>query len=440
MVNEKKYSHLGLVSSVADVCPYCGIILGAKSMGRHIKKHQGHCPACGTIALKNLETHLAEADFIRRKGLLRTEKKNRPWWRAVYECLVCHEEVLFEKLSKHCAGLEHQRAVQAHLKELSQVPPPGKLACPVCTVGRYYTAQEMPEHFQKKHSHLPPALFYLRLKEVIGEKAAEPYKPIIQMVRPPVRTKERSKAYIIDEFGNLKFISGFGKSIFTIRNDKNEMNLSSDTEKEAHASNLPINAPKSEEMSPGKVSQPISANAEPPQQETSESRCKHCGAVLQSAVEEQKHRRKHERLCPVCQKVLQIGTLDLHLKAEHSLALQSHAVKEAGRPIRKAVYRCLKCNGEVEFGRFLTHPREHLFRKKQPPKRTESLHPSGKAPKKKTFSSRRPRSGSQEAIFGKSIFDDGGTDGGKYLGWHRREDGRFGSLPEYDDYSEESGA
>jgi hypothetical protein len=142
--------------------------------------------------------------------------------------------------------------------------------------------------------------------------------------------------------------------------------------------------------------------------------------------------RKYTR-CPICDVRLLEKNLKKHLRKKHSKSKSSSGeLKQSGRSFNK----CPICNAQVLEKNLNKHMR------KVHPNEVENvassdelkliLGRSGKTKRKSVKTVELPRDEQDRP-------DHEGRFAGKYLGYMSREHGRFGSIPLYDDYSEESG-
>lgn len=147
-------------------------------------------------------------------------------------------------------------------------------------------------------------------------------------------------------------------------------------------------------------------------------------------------------LCPICSQ--SVTNLSGHLTEVHHLVL-----------LRDGALKCIQCLGLMK----PEEAKKHICKPVSPPAQAETSTPTTtfqdilrqsifKPPtRKKTKPTGKGRQkkkgkGPTEQSKEQSIFEhhQQGQDGGRYLGWMAREQGRFGSLPEYDDHSDEGDA
>lgn len=160
--------------------------------------------------------------------------------------------------------------------------------------------------------------------------------------------------------------------------------------------------------------------------------------------------------CPVCGQ--QIGRLTKHIRKVHPDYIDSHTIQESTVLTKKSVpaigmpqqgpnrlmTQCPHCKSPVRNDRLEKHilnacPAQKIStpsvgkldtRRAKPDAEQEGISDTDSATRKVDIEEEALRQSFDEPI-----------DGGKYLGHMRREwDGKFGSLPLYDDYEDESNA
>lgn len=84
------------------LCDYCASRVAAKNLRQHTAGHEQHCVVCEQrVSPGGLDVHLKAAHDLKTKTVKPLRIKGKLREVAVYECLVCHGDVLFGEFRQH---------------------------------------------------------------------------------------------------------------------------------------------------------------------------------------------------------------------------------------------------------------------------------------------------------------------------------------------------
>lgn len=157
-------------------------------------------------------------------------------------------------------------------------------------------------------------------------------------------------------------------------------------------------------------------------------------------------------VCPICQQKFEAQFLINHYRNQHGVEVVKHGQPRKGMKRNGSEMICLKCGKCLRSAEVSHHRKRCAFYEVVEPavrKQPIARRPTATAPSPRTQQAKqnppRKRKGAsghrlQTPAHSSPGFEDHEPDGGKYMGWNRRENGKFGSMPLYDDYSDESDA
>lgn len=474
-------------------CPHCQALVTKETLSAHIQNQHTRnnpamtipsrlhsisensmvrCPVCDQmISSKEIHKHISK---IHRKpaGPLQSSGDSREKIQSEFTTSVINRE-------------------EPRLPDDDAISTKERIKCPFCGKGLARDEDQIVDHFSKRHSNWPAGLLQLRLEQCLGKTSTYVFEaPVRKKKRKPglsVETKGQGKTYILDDYG---FISGVVEKteehttipgylssrpasglkievcpICNVQSDhlKEHMSLAHDL---IHASGSRYRCKKcdkvttladfhshscvvSQHVQRGKRTNPsvdtaqeFSEKMSSPEAQNKQTdpivRCNKCGYLFPKGTP---HRNLYhpgglsENQCPFCLKEFRKKeSLMMHISMSHFVRVLTIQENHWNKPVDAHLVVCLKCNQRLHPHEVVQHCKEHKGnavkeRTSKPlkgsvwPKKTRIDDPI--TTEKNTHEPEKP---------------DDHMDGGRYMGWMAREDGRFGSLPEYDDYNDESDA